>query len=391
MGRLKQIFKSPFSRASHSALIQESVGPIGLEIGLEYINLVQLSRRYDSKLYVRAWNSIPYEIHRDALMASPKDLKALLETGFKCADFKGRSVVTVIPADELKIMTVTYQSDAQKNNDEAIVTALSDRVEGELSDYVVDYLPVRGSMQETQHTAMVAIAKRDKVIAYLELLRRAGLEVGELEIGPAAIRRLVASMTNPIEGEGALVINCGFQQSYLTVISGQRLLLDEEVDFGEASVVTSVAETLEMTTDQIRTQLLQHGIGTASGDRSGAKTEAPSVANCRDQIAITLKELMAPKLMKLVDEINRVLIYSASETHGEQVKRIYLIGSIARWPRIDEFLSQLLGMTVIGIPDPLLPFRQSAEDTPAFDGEPAPQLVIATGLALRGFENHVRN
>ena len=44
----------------------------------------------------------------------------------------------------------------------------------------------------------------------------------------------------------------------------------------------------------------------------------------------------------LIEEINRVLVFTASETHGVPVSRICLLGAVAHWPGAQQVLLSLL-------------------------------------------------
>jgi Tfp pilus assembly PilM family ATPase len=85
-----------------------------------------------------------------------------------------------------------------------------------------------------------------------------------------------------------------------------------------------------------------------------------------------------------VDEINRVLIYTASETHGASVGHIHLLGSLARWRGIEGLLQSMVEIPVGALDDPLGLFAAGVGDS---DRRGA-ALAIATGLALRGMSGH---
>ena len=102
----------------------------------------------------------------------------------------------------------------------------------------------------------------------------------------------------------------------------------------------------------------------------------------------TLSEILKPQFMKLVEEVKRAFLYAASETRGRGVQQVYLLGSIARWPGSDQLLSSLTGSKVAKIPDPLSVFPASDEDEARAAGHSAPEIAVATGLALRGMKDH---
>lgn len=275
-------------------------------------------------------------------------------------------------------MPVSYQLAEGASDDAAVLDALVHRLDGDVQDYVIDYLPVRAEEGIGERMAIVAVAQRERVIRYLELLRRSGLDVRHLEIGPAAIRRLVGALGAQGEHRNVLAVNFGRESSFLTIISGTRLLFDQEIAIGENSLLELVAATLDMAVGAARRLVTMNSldpwIKNARGLPAGVDREA----------SLTLQEIVKPAFLKLTEEINRILIYAASQTRGEPVSRIYLLGSLARWRGLDAYLNSLVRLDVHTIPDPLQVFCRTAR-TPALPGSTAlPEIAVATGLALNG-------
>lgn len=354
-------------------------GPIGLDIGTEAIHLCQLQSMQSSHFSVRAKTSIPFTGTRKELLSSPKQLKKLLAQGMKKRGFVGRKVVAVMPPDELKITPVTYKTSA-RSSDEEILRALSSRVEGDLADYMIDYLSVRSNPGDEESLALAAIARRDDVIDYLQSLSQSGFEVEALDVGPAAIRRLMCTLYtgDDEQGETILVINAGAGKSYLSIISGRRLLFDQPVEFGEELLLSELSRELELPEEVSRDLVFRHGFNKSSnaGDQLGAITG--------EDISRTLLEILKPAFLKLVEEINRVLIFTASETHGSPISRVCLLGSIARWPGAESLLRDLVD---IPMPADQPGFEDLFIDQSEGDdswSKRIPELAIATGLALRG-------
>jgi len=67
---------------------------------------------------------------------------------------------------------------------------------------------------------------------------------------------------------------------------------------------------------------------------------------------------------------------------------VYLLGSIARWPGSDSLLSTLTGVNVATIPDPLALFPSGIAGSADSTAQSAPEIAVATGLALRGMQDH---
>jgi len=348
---------------------------IGIEFGQEEINLVQLRADDEKTIELCTFASIEYPVERDLFLDSFSKIKAHILPVLKEKGFHGRRIVTVLPSNHLKIMSLSYHVKPGQSHDHAIAHLVEDRVEGSINDYVVDYLPVRKSESTQNHLAVVAVSRREYVVKFLDNLRRAGLSVDALDIGPAAIKRLVSVMHEQKEGEIVLAINLGYQFSYLSMISGRRLLFDDEVRFGEAELVQKVADELQLEPSMARAQLYLHGLGqdVGAGNKGG---------NIDEQISITLLEILRPSFVKLAEHVRRAQTFAASEARGETVKSVYLVGGVARWRGAQKLMAGLLDMPVHVIPDPLATFKRNGSSEEPVVG--CAELAVATGLALRG-------
>jgi Tfp pilus assembly PilM family ATPase len=94
------------------------------------------------------------------------------------------------------------------------------------------------------------------------------------------------------------------------------------------------------------------------------------------------QEIVRPAFLPLIEAVDRALIFSASETRGESVKEIFLLGSLARWAGIETLMQTMLHLPVRKIPDPLL-LMQDSRSSHARAGQGEPEIAVATGLALK--------
>jgi Tfp pilus assembly PilM family ATPase len=368
-------FLSPNSSA-------RKIGPIGIDFGLESIHFVQLATSAGQAPVVHARASLPFGCSRREVLANPHQFRSLIKRALAADKFYGRSAVIAIPSGLFRTVSINYQSAGGKEQEAAaVLRVMKDRLDGDLSDYVIDYLPVKSHSKNDERLALVAVSEREPIVEFLELARKSRLDVEALEIGPVAISRLVGALSTETGSENVLVINSGRRASYLTVISGTNLLFDQEVAFGENSLIQQAAETLDMPEDMARDLILRSGVQSAA--------HADSVANAIDEAGLvsTISEILKPQFLKLVEEIKRVCLYAASETRGGAVTQVYLLGSIARWPGSDGLLSSLTGVDVAKIPDPLALFPSTENDGNSVNHTSAPEIVVATGAALRGLRN----
>ena len=246
----------------------QSIGPIGIDFGLEAMHLVQLEAATGQLPSVRARASLAYDSRREVL-DSPHQFRSLIKRALEADRFYGRKAVIAIPSGMFRTISINYQSAAgEEHESAAIVAVMKDRLEGELSDYVLDYLPVKSRSKNDERLALVAVSERQPIVDFLELARKARLDVLALEIGPVAIGRLVGALSMESGSNNVLVINSGRRASYLTLISGTDLLFDQEVAFGENSLIRQAAETLDMSEDMMRDLVLRTGVHDSGHARS---------------------------------------------------------------------------------------------------------------------------
>lgn len=370
-------FLSSFGHAVKERFAGIRAYAIGLHVGDHGIHLVQFDHT-SPKLALRAAASVRYAPDRETLLRSPRLLRECIEKAFKNQRFKGHRVVTCLPPEQLKVSVIDYKVRTGDREDEAVLKQAMERVDGGLEQWVVDYTPVRVTEYEAgERSALLAMAPRATVLAYLQQLQEAHLQVEALEIGPVAISRLVTCISRSEKTSNALVVNFGNERTYLTIISNRRLILDRMARFGEQPLLEELQRALDMSTDTARSLAYQYGVG----PEPGGLAVGSDLTNA-DEIAGTVLGILKPAFGVLCEEIAKVLIYHASQMRGESVDVVYLLGSVARWPGIDRLLAGLLSLPVTTL-NPISSFANSAQWFERADLDPVADLAIATGCALR--------
>ena len=339
-------------------------GPIGLYFARSNLHLVQLSQA-GTKYELLSHVCVPYPGTRQEIMATPKAVKALIKKGRKQAKFHGRQVVSALPPEQVKIMSLAFPASNNGQESQTIARLAGDRLTGNLSDYVLDYVPIRLSIRDGERLGLVAAARKKDVFSYLDCLTQAGLRNQALEINPTSIRRLVASTS--VGHENTLVVNTGDNVSYLTTISGRRLMGDQSIEFGEQHLLQEITEALNLSYEAAVNLVTRTGVLRSQSD--DAETSA------------TLADIIKPFLVKLSREISRALLFAESESQGIEKTRVYLLGSLGRWSGLGPLFSQLVDMQVDTIGPEILPFAVASDRYP---NDSATELAVPVGLALRG-------
>ena len=375
MNNLAQRFSRSFDRTARR---RSRVGPIGIHFAEEQAHAVQLRRLGSGAYCLRAWASASYEDTRDAALSDPAQLRKLVGT-LIAGRFSGRNVVTAMPSEKVRITSLNYHVAGGVSDGAAILKLMDQRLEGSIEDYVVDYLPVRGSGSDQEKVALVIASLRADVLAFLENMKQARVEVTEIDVSPAALNRLVGVLSNDAKAlRNVLLVNYGTEQTYLTLISGRRLLMDKVLDFGGRQLIERIARGLDISHSMAEEIALREGLSQQVEKIYGAGGRAVS-----DDLNPVV-EIVRPAFSELAEELRRASLYAAAESQGEPIDQIYTFGTVARWPGADEILGQLAR----------IPVATSLPVAAIFDGEDAsgagdfsgigPDLAVATGLALRG-------
>ena len=356
-------------------------GLIGLDIGEQQLHLCQIRPLEHGQYSIVAKASVAYDGSRNELLRDRRRLKKLIGGTLKRGRFKGNRVAALMPWEDVKILLLTYKATVA-DVDTEVVRMLASRVERPIEQYVVDYVPVRAKPGDEEHMVVATVAAREKVDELLEALIACGLEVDSLDVAPTALRRVVGALYTGHAADNVLMINTYPHESYLTVISGRRLLFNQSVAFGETRLLERIARELDITLESARTLVLDHGLE--------KKPLARAVGDDGvEDFSATLLEIVKPHFLELVNEINRVLVFTAAETHGVPVSRICLLGAIAHWPGAQQALLSLLDFDA---PDGQVEFTQIFQDENEDTRIPWSGLFsdisLAMGLALRGLIEH---
>ena len=352
-------------------------GYVGLDLAVDKINLVQLGELEDGSLALKEFCSSPYLSSREAVLSSPKELRAVVRNAFKSHTFSTHKVVSSIPSHDVRIISINYTKSKSADDDSSIINAIHERVEEDLSNFVIDYIPVRSADKDEEQLAIVALAEKEIVLAYLEAFRVAGLQMEALEIRPSAINRFVYSTLEKDNFSNILAINFGEQNSFLTITSGKRLLFDHQIDFGSAKLINEVANTLDIPKDSAIELIGKHGFDESKNENTPRLVFPENVAK-------TLLDICKSIFDKLVEEVNRALLFSASESHGKSIATVYLLGSFANWKGIDVYIQGKINIPTETIHNPLLRFENPLSINIDSNENVTPEIAIAAGHALRG-------
>lgn len=354
------------------ATATQRVGPIGLDIGRSAARLLQFSTRSDGSLEVAGSAELKFKEDEQRLPTLFRSLGQIVRSN----GLRGRGLTVAMPAGDYRLIPISYRPAPDQSSEAAIAGQMADRLDGDLSEYVIDAVPVRSAARDSEQQALVAVSRRDRVERLLDGLSECGLVPDVVEIAPVALRRLVSRLPGSQDGL-TLIVNTGLERSYLTLLHGRRLLIDQAIEFGEAPLLERLAQTLSLTVPHARSMVLRTGL------RHGHVGHPQDHREGETGVFNTLLEILRPNLTQLVDHTDRVFMYAAAQTRGGGAARMLLFGALARWPGCADVIGD---MTHLPVAVPTMTDIATRGDQYEHDGTvlPMPDYAVAAGLALRG-------
>ncbi len=333
-------------------------GSIGLDFAPDRMHVVQLERDPNDNVTALATESFDYPDGRDECLASRETLGKFMRNAFRRSGVHGFKVHTVMPGEQVRTFPLSFNVDPGHTEDQALLAILGERLEGPLDQYVIDYMPIRGESEDRSRLAVVVVVDREHVIDFLERLRSCGLDVQALEVQSSALRRLTTSFSGE-QHRNLVLVNFGETKSDLTLISGRRMIFNQELAFGEERLIEVLARSLSISPDEARATVNRYGL--VSNDEEAA------------EISHTLCEIVRPIFQVLVEQLNRAFIFAAAEDRGNTVDEIYVAGSLGGWKGTAALLDEMLSTPVSMIPNPVKHWEEPWR----------PELAVALGLAMR--------
>ncbi|MFQ5544024.1 MAG: pilus assembly protein PilM [Nitrospiria bacterium] len=358
--------------------------PIGIDIGDRSVKMVQL-KKTDAGVSLHA---VSKKEVSEKDVREPDRLIKVLKTVKRKSPFVGCIAVSRMPHAQTTILPIqlpktAINGEAKEGNsfENQLVKEAERYLTYPVEEAVIDYIPMHRDVSETRKVLLTA-TKRTDVVAHLRVLSGAGLQSEAIDVGPNAIRRLFRSVCK-IENR-VLLINVGRRKSFFTILWDGDVIIDRPVAWGEDRLIEGLSKALEIDLEASRRMLFTYGINLQKGATLFPQEETALLSD--DAIASKIAQITFNILESFIAEVEKVLVFCASEKHGTMIDQTYLMGGSTFLlggglfvKKLPVFLTQRLGINV-KIVDPLNVFHADFHKTynpSLFD--------VSIGLALKGF------
>ncbi len=212
---------------------------------------------------------------------------------------------------------------------------------------------------------LLAASKSENVESRQDAIDAAGLKAKVVDVEAFAIANafeLIRKRDGVNRSEAVSFFDIGYDTTTLLVIKGGRVIYTRDHPFGGHQLLEETMRRYDMTGEQA-----------SFFERN---EEAPADFE---------EEVLEPFQLNIVHQISRALQFFASSNEYSNIGTIYLSGGVASLKGLAPMVQQELGMTT-RIADPVTGMDIAQNVAISALKRNATNLMIATGLALRGFD-----
>ncbi len=342
---------------------------VGIDISSTSIKLIELSKKGD-KFQVESYavEPLPDNAVVEKTIADLDVVGECIQKAVKKSATKAKLAAVAIPGSAV-ITKVIPMSAALTGDD------LENQIYMEADQYIpysmdeinLDF-EVIGNTADDESTVdvLIAASKSENVELRSAAVDLAGLKAQIVDIEPYTIEHVFALLDNQLEesteGNPVAIFDIGATMTSLSVIENGNLIYTREQSFGGKQL----------------TEEIMRRYGLSYEDAGKVKKLGGLPDNYEPEVLEPFKNTMAQQVSRFLQ-----FFYSASDY--DSVNTIILAGGCSAIGGIDEFIQNTLGInTIIANPFTQTVIAPKVQKQKLYND--AATLLIATGLAMRGFD-----
>ncbi|MFM7408464.1 MAG: type IV pilus assembly protein PilM [Cuspidothrix sp.] len=361
-----------------TSFFSKSNSGIGIELGPERVNLVQL-RRHRQNLKIESLISVPVPegIFADGQIADSPGMAEIIQEAIAQSKTKATRVATCIPGRDAIVRLIPVPSELDDKelremvlNHEASLYLPYPREEADVDYQKLGYFVDEDGIEKVQ--VLLVATRKDVTQTYLNTFEQAGLAVDILEINSFALIRTVRNQLRLFgPEEAAVLVDIEFDSTEIAIIINGVPQFSRTVPIGTYQLQTALSRAMNLPASREMDMLESMTIPATPPDatNTGITGSNPGMAS------------MLRVLGELADELRRSIDFYLNQSENLEVAQILLAGPGGGLQQMDEFFTQRLSLPTTQI-DPIasLSLEVDAEKYPLIK---RPGLGIILGLGMR--------
>ena len=341
---------------------------MGLDIGSSSIRLLQLSRHGSSyRIDHFAIEPLPPGVIVEKSVQDIEAISDAIQSAVRNSGSSSRYCAVAVSGSAVFTKTISLPANlADADIESQVQIEANQYIPYPLDEISLDFEVLGGSARNADMVdILLAASKNENVESRQDALESLGLKARVVDVESFAIANafeLIREREGIRSTETIAIFDIGFDLSTLLILRNGRVIYTRDHPFGGNQLTEEIMRRYDMTAEQ------------ASFFMRGE----PGPENFED-------EVLEPFMLNVVHQISRALQFFSSSAEFSNIKTIYLSGTMASIKGLPDVVEQELGMKT-SIADPIAGLELSPSVAVAALNRNAPNLMVAMGLALRGFD-----
>ena len=341
---------------------------IGLDISSTAVKLIQLSR-----------DGVHYRVEHFAIEPLPpksvvekniEDIDAVsgaVQRVLKRSGSRAKTCAVAVSGAAVITKTISLPSDLSEAELEAQIEVEANQyIPYALEDVSMDFEVLGISTRNADLVeVLLAASKRENIEIRQDVVESAGLKPVVIDVEAYAIGNafgLIAERDNLTPTDTAVIMDIGSNTTSMVVVRGDRVIYTREHSFGGQQLIDDTMRRYGMSLEEAT--FFQRG------------EEGPEGFE---------EEVLDPFQQSIVQQVSRSLQFYSSSSDYTNVSRLYLSGGSVAIPGLDQTVANELGIKC-AIADAIRGMDTSNRIALPSLQRSAPSMMVAVGLALRGFD-----
>lgn len=341
---------------------------IGLDISSSAVKLIELSHNGDN-YKVEAYRVLPLPPNT-VVEKNVADIEALADTisnVLKKSGTKVRDAAVAVAGSSVITKEIELPAGLNDMQMEMQIEVEADQYIPYPMEEVAYDFEVLGPVEGNDGLVRVLLAacRQENVEHRREALEKAGLTPKVVDVEGFAIERAYRLLEDQLEQMGEQVVaiaDVGATMFTFSVLVGGKTIYTREQLFGGKQL----------------TEEIQRRYGLSNEEAGEAKRKGGLPEDYESEVLTPFKEA-------LVQQITRSLQFFYSSSHYNYVDQLFLAGGVSAIPGLMDEVEQSVGLPT-AVANPLANMQISKSVNASALANDAPAMMLAVGLALRGFE-----
>lgn len=341
---------------------------IGLDIGSSYVRALQLSESGSGyRIEHFAMEPLREGVVVDKTVQDIEAISSAIDRAVKNSGTRSKACAIAVSGPAVFTKTIALPSNlAEADVESQIQIEANQYVPYPLDEVSLDFDVLGPSARNPDLIdILLAASKSENVESRQDALEAAGLTAKVVDVEAFAIANafeLIRQRDHLSKNEAVGVFDIGRDLTTLLVLRGGRVIYNREHPFGGHQLLEETMRRYDMTPEQA-----------SFFERA---EEGPDDFET---------EVLEPFQLNIVHQVSRALQFFASSNDYSPISTIYLAGGTASLKGLAAMVQQELGLTT-RVADPISGMDVAPSVAVSALKRNTPNLMVAMGLALRGFD-----